>query len=111
MLFDFLDMVDDYEIRKIGCWKDEERGLFVSTAAVFDSDQPYETAIEHPDYHDRLIIVEMYESREKAKEGHEKWVKKLQEDDLPETIEDVSTSTAAEFCRAFGNSLKFTRKK
>lgn len=69
MFFDFLKDAGNYEQRKIG--KVRINGLEVSTA--YTSDMGYETAIidangVHP--------VERYNTKNKAEEGHKKWIDK-----------------------------------
>lgn len=55
-------------------------GAKIDTCLVTDSLCPYETAIYHPAYSkESWIIVESYDTKEKAKIGHNKWVKLLTE--------------------------------
>ena len=55
----------NYESRSLGRY--EEDNLFVSTALVTDSDDPYETAIAHPFYNEgTIVIVETYDSKDDA---------------------------------------------
>ena len=90
MFLDFFDMVDSYEDRKV-C-NTEINGAIIDTCAVTDSDQSYETGIEHPSYNnDNWVIVEMYDTKEEAQIGHAKWVEAFT-DKLPESLEDVGTS-------------------
>ena len=75
-LFDFLEMSGNYEERKVANYS--EGKLVVDTCAVTDSSKPYETGITHPDYKDGdWIVVELYDTKEQALEGHDKWVKKM----------------------------------
>lgn len=91
-MFGFFSMAGNYEDRKVGRWNGENND-FVSTALVTDSLHPYETAICHPDYNNgNLIIVEMYASKKDAIKGHEKWVKVMTSDKLPDSFVDVSSS-------------------
>ena len=90
-IFDFFDMMGTYEERKVARYEKEE--LCVDTCAVTDSDQPYETGISHPAYNDgEFIIVELYDTEDQARIGHDKWVKKMTQAELPEMLEDVSSS-------------------
>lgn len=67
------DMIGTHPARLVGRF--EKDGLTVDTCKVTDSMQPYETAIEHPFYRNgEWVIVEMYDSKEEAKIGHDKWV-------------------------------------
>lgn len=85
------DMIGTYEERKVASFK--KGYLFVSTAAVYDSKQPYETAVAHRAYNfGKLVIVEMYDTREAAEKGHKKWVKKMTCAKLPKQLMDVSSS-------------------
>jgi len=81
-----------YELRRIGRHEDSETKLFVST--VKSHDLPgYETAVAHPDYNNgKIVIVEEYETKQQAKEGHERWLAKMTSPELPEYLQDVSSS-------------------
>lgn len=95
-LFGFMSMADNYEGRKVARY--DKDGVFVDTALVTDATQPYETAVQHPSYNDnKLIIVELYDTKEEAKEGHNRWVKTMTSDELPDKIKDVSTASVIEF--------------
>ena len=95
MLFDFLSMADDREERKIA--NTEINGATIDTCAVTDSNNPYETAISHPNYRNgHWIVVQEYNSKEEAKLGHSEWVEKFT-DKLPEEVVDVSTCEIAQF--------------
>lgn len=67
-LFGFLDMIGDYDDRKVG--RDLVEGLIVSTA--YSTDEGYETAIVDADK--KVHPVERYESKELALEGHQRWI-------------------------------------
>jgi len=97
-MFDLLGlgMLDNYEERKIDCYKDEKTGLCVDTCMVTDSEKDYETGIEHPQYNDGdWVIVELYDTKEKAQEEHNIWVKRMTGKKLPEQLKDVSTAEIA----------------
>jgi len=71
-MFNFLQDIGNYEDRKVG--KEEVNNFIISTA--YTSDEGYETAIidengTHP--------IERYSDIIKAKEGHQKWIKKAKE--------------------------------
>ena len=90
----------------------EEGDIFVSTAAINDSDDPYETAVAHPYYNDgHLVIVETYSDLKSAKSGHKKWVSIMTRPELPAVLVDVSTAFAAKLCRIFGEDLIFEHKE
>lgn len=83
--------LQDYEKRKIGRF--DKDGIFISTAAVTDGRDPYETAIEHPEYNNgAMIIVESYKTKKDAKAGHAKWVKKMTSKRLPKSLTDCANS-------------------
>ena len=106
-LFGF-SMLDSYEDRKVACYKQDD--VFISTAAITDSDQPYETAIGHPKYNDaKLIIVEMYDTKGEAQAGHKRWVTTMTGEQLPSVLKDVSSSGIASFANAFGCDSIFER--
>jgi hypothetical protein len=104
-MFGFLSMMDNYEDRKVANYSDEKSGLIVDTCAVTDSDEPFETGICHPNYNDgKWVIVEMYSSKEKAQEGHEKWVKIMTAKKLPANLKDVSTCELVKLSRLLDSS-------
>ena len=112
MFSNILSMMGNYEDRKVARHDDEETGLMVSTAAVYDSTLPYETAVAHPAYNDdEIVIVEMYPTNEKARVGHERWVARMVAPSLPSALRDVSTSEFAEFIDAVsdGSWRKFPK--
>ena len=105
-LFGFLSMANNYDERMVARYKSDDGKLFISTAAVVDSDDPFETAVAHPRYNEgKLIIVETYSSRELAKAGHDKWLAKMTSTDLPKELIDVSTCGLADLSAAAGNSM------
>lgn len=94
-LFDFLSDLNNYESRCVDRYEKDD--FVISTAAVSDSDQPYETAVAHPEYNSGLlIIVEDYATEDDAKAGHKRWEKKMTAPVLPDTLKDISTCAAAE---------------
>ena len=91
-MFDFLSMMGTYESRKVARFDKDK--LMVSTCVITDSEQPYETAVRHPAYNNgKIVIVELYPTRQKAKQGHDRWVKKMTAKNLPESLKDVSSCT------------------
>jgi len=65
-MFGVLGMMGNYEERKVDRF--EKGDVFVDTAAITDSEHPYETGIRHPRYNNgELIIVAMYDTKEEAK--------------------------------------------
>lgn len=57
-----------------------DNGFMVDTCKLPDS-YKWETAVENEKY-GCCVPVELYETREEATKGHEKWVKLMQEDPL-----------------------------
>ncbi len=92
MLGNFMEMMGNYESRKIGNHEGDD--FVVSTCRVNDSDQPFETAVSCKELNDgKWIIVEMYDYTKQAELGHEKWIEHMQttpKKDLE--LKDVSTS-------------------
>ena len=96
-MFDVLGMVGNYEDRMVARFA--EGDLFVSTARVSDSTQPFETAIGHPNYNEaKLVIVEQYDTRDEAMAGHERWLAEMTADVLPTSLRDVSECGLAQMC-------------
>lgn len=91
-MFDFLLDVGNYDDRKVARY--DASNLHISTAQVSDGRQPYETAIGHLAYVDegKWIIVEAYDTRESALEGHNRWVQKMTEDKLPKALMEIANS-------------------
>lgn len=71
----------------------DKDNVCVSTVKAFDTGR-YETAVSHPKYSEGvLIIVQEYGlDLRPAQQGHDKWVKIMTSDPLPERLVDVSTS-------------------
>ena len=83
--------------------KDSTDVWCVDTCDVTDSEQPFETGIEHHSYNDgKWIIVEMYTTRKAAEKGHEKWVRVMREKKPPSSLRDVSTAGIKRFGEAVG---------
>ena len=98
-MFDFLDMVGTYESRKVE--NTEVNDVVIDTCMVTDSTQSYETGICSKHYNDnQWIIVEQYDDKIQAEEGHKKWVKVFGKE-LPKTIKDVSTCTISRIAKMF----------
>ena len=97
-LFGFLGMFDDYEERALDHY--EKGDIIVDTCLVTDSHKPYETGICHPKYNvGDWVIVELYDTKEEAQVGHDKWVKKMTAKKLPSKLKDVSTCCSASMIR------------
>lgn len=96
-MFNFLSMMGNYEQRRVANYIPKgKKEWLVDTAAVNDSSQPYETAVKHPRFNNgKMVIVELYETKELAQKGHDKWVKKMTAKKLPVSLKDVSTADVA----------------
>ncbi len=95
-------VVDNYEFGK----------LIIDTCSVTDSDQPYETAVQHPSYNEgSWVIVELYDDKEKAQVGHDKWVLFMTGEKLPDELKDVSSAEVIKLGSAFGCDMNETHKQ
>jgi len=111
-MFEFFNEMlnNTYEQRQVARY--EKDGVFVDTCAVNDSDQPFETAIEHPKYNDgKMIVVQMYDTKEQAQKGHDKWVEKMTSKELPKAIKNVGTADIVKFAGALGFDLNEIYRK
>lgn len=102
----------NYDQRVVGRYVNELTRVIVSTVMVTDSSHPYETGIKHPLYNDGdFIIVEQYHDPEAAKIGHDKWVKVMTAEMLPEFLNDVSTCEIAAFAKFVAPDIQTVFKK
>lgn len=109
-MFDFLDMAGTHEDMAIGRY--ESGGGIVDTCAVDDADQPYETGIYHNSYNEGdWVIVQLYDTKEEALEGHRKWVGIMTYAELPENLLDVSTTSTTKFLDELGGASWRVKKK
>lgn len=103
-MFKFFGMKTNYKERVVDNYKNGD--LIVDTAAVTDADQPYETGIQHPSYNNnKWVIVELYDTKEEAQTGHDKWVKTMTQDVIPSKLTDVSTCEIIKFAKSLGINL------
>lgn len=108
-MFDFLLMGDNYESRKVGRF-DAEWG-FISTAYVNDAEQPYETAVEHREYNNgKIVIVEGYDTRQEALEGHSRWVATMTAETLPDKLVDRGSAGIAQMIDLFAGDNEWRIK-
>jgi len=106
-MFEFLNMLDDYEERAVDRFEGEN-GLIVDTVAIDDSDLPFETAVKYPLYNEGdWVVVEQYETSELAQEGHDKWVATMTADKIPAQLETNCTASIAKLNEAVGNPMSF----
>lgn len=105
-MFSFLFGLKDYECRKIDRYEDEN--MIIDTCSCPDGDQPFETAIVHPEYDNgRPIIVEAYESKKEAQAGHNRWVQMMTSQDLPTLLKYHSNSFISKQDEASGAQMEF----
>jgi hypothetical protein len=106
MLFDFLSMFNNYEERRVARFI-KGKTICIDTCDVSDSDKPYETGVAHPSYNGgQIIVVELYDTKESALKGHNKWVKKMTSKNLPKELIDVSSAEVAKFCDVLDSSWR-----
>jgi hypothetical protein len=104
-MFNFMSMNGNYEQRKVANFTKD--GIAVDTAAVTDSDKLFETAIRHQKYnHGDWIVVELYNTKKQAEDGHGKWVEFVQQKNLPETLKDVSSASIAKLSDMSGSDCR-----
>ena len=104
-MFNFFNMLGNYDNRKVD--KYEKDDLLVSTVECNDGDKAFETAICHPFYNDdKHVIVEAYNTKQLAQEGHDKWVK-VMTTTKPDFLEDCQNASISKYM----NNIKFYRKE
>ena len=109
-MFNFSRMVGNYAERAVA--RNEFDWGFISTCSVTDGDKPYETAVKHTAYHTTdMTIVESYDTKQEAKEGHDKWLKIMTSDKLPDTLVDCYNAGVAQLAKAIGSDLTVTKKQ
>ena len=100
--------IGNYEARKVS--KDVFDWGFISTARVTDGEKPYETAVEHKSYNGGdMVIVESYDTKEEAEDGHKKWVKTMTSENLPESLIDCMNSEVSRFAVSLGAEKEFKK--
>lgn len=106
-LFDFFNMVGNYSERAIARYDGDN--LMVDTCRVTDGDHPFETAVQHPDYNGgKMVIVQAYDTREQAQEGHDRWVMRMTADTLPDELVDCQNCAISQLLPA--EEMKYPRK-
>ncbi len=109
-MFEFMDMIGNYEERKVDRFS--KGNLIVDTCSVTDSDKPFETAVKHPKFNqEKWIVVELYDTKEEAQEGHNKWIKIMTAEKLPLELKDISSAKIAKLCDAVTEENWRTRLK
>lgn len=109
-IFGFLSDAGNHSERLIDSFKGKD-DLAVDTCAVSDSAQPYETGIKHQAYNNGdWVIVELYDTKKEAQAGHDKWVKVMTADLLPDRLVDVSSCGITELLDIFDENSNFRYK-
>ena len=109
-MFDFIGMMSNHEDRVVANY--EEGELIVDTALVTDGEHIYETAIQHPEYNKgKWVVVEAYDDTASAQAGHEKWVKIMTADALPDELSECMNSGISQLGEAFGLYFKYKREE
>lgn len=109
-MFSFFGAIGTYEQRRVDRY--EKGGLMISTASMPDSEKPFETAVAHPEYNEgKIIIVEEYDTKKEAQEGHNRWVKTMTHKKLPVQLKDVSSAGIALLSNAIGGERAYKRKR
>jgi len=104
----FVSMLGNHEVRKIGR-NGYDWGL-ISTVQVTDGILSFETGIRHRDYSDNMIIVEAYQTKEEASSGHEKWVRTMTSDSLPDVLQDCCNAKISQlYLKIHGEPLIYPR--
>lgn len=112
-MFDFFTMdAENYDDRKVARWDSDDELKMVSTVAVSDGREPFETAVMHPAYNDgKMVVVACYSTLEQAQDGHDKWLKLLQADKLPQTLVDCGNAMICQIIDTIGGTMSFERDK
>jgi hypothetical protein len=101
-------MYGNYESRKVA--RDEFAWGFISTARVTDGEFDYETAVKHKDYNnDEMVVVESYETKQQALNGHAKWVKKMTARRLPTALKDCANAGLSKLLVGMGYEMTYKR--
>lgn len=106
--------MESYEERLVDLYQEvvgDSGVLKVSTVRVSDGDKPFETGIAHPDYNNGdWVIVEAYDSRYFAEEGHNRWVRTMTNKPLPRVLEDCGNSTISWILGLVGGVMAYERR-
>lgn len=87
-MFDFLDMLGNYNDRKVARFDSDE--FSIDTAYVTDREHPYETAIAHKKFHaGDWIILGWRDTKEEAQKYHDEMIQFFKDNPDIEYIVDV----------------------
>ena len=90
----------------------EDGDLLISTVTTRDRGQLFETAVRHPQYcNNEWVIVQEYNTKEEAQVGHDEWVEKMTQDELPKELMDMSTCKIAELCFGVGAKSRIIKRE
>lgn len=111
-MFGFLADAGNYADRKVDQWISDDNKRMVSTARVSDGAKPFETAFEHPDYDEgKMVIVEAYDTREAAMEGHGRWLKVMIDGPLPDELVDCCNSEVSQIIASMNDDGRLAHKR
>ena len=98
-------MMGNYEERLVS--NSEIGNAIIDTCMVTDSFKPYETAIKHPCYREgEYVVVELYDTKEEASDGHKEWVDLFSKETLPSQLIDVNETQLQSVVELFGHSFR-----
>ena len=110
-MFEFMGMIGNYDDYKVSRWDSKDGLKMVSTCSVNDGREPYETAVQHPAYNNgKMVIVECYSTKKDAVVGHDKWLKLMLENNLPNTLVDCANSKISQRLSELAGQMTFERK-
>ena len=99
-MFSFFSMANNYDSRKVARDEFHINGVevTVSTAEVTDSNEPYETCIL---FEAGSKVVEMYDDRDSAEEGHDRWVSFIKKNQITslDNFQDQGTNVFSTLIR------------
>lgn len=116
-MFDWMYMSGNYGARKVGRYEYEHG--FVSTARATDGRRPFETAVQDSRYgrtedwgegptfvaRDEMVIVEAYNTKEEAIEGHQRWEALMKSDTPPKKLVECCNAGIAEWVDDLGGTM------
>ena len=110
-MFEYLQMMGNYDDRKVDRWDNEDESKMVSTCSVIDGRKLFETAVQHPAYNEgKMVIVECYSTKKDAKTGHSKWLKLMLKDNLPDVLVDCQNSEISQMCEDNECQMEFKKQ-
>jgi hypothetical protein len=99
-------MAGNYEQRKVA--RNEFDWGFISTAQVTDGSKPYETAVKHDKFNKgNMVIVESYNTKQEALEGHTRWIKTMSSTILPQKLVDCNNCELSQLGSMLGMESEY----